>query len=137
MKQVLDSCSIECIGAQIISRKIYRSSFMEIKSIGKCTTYKCKLNSEAEIIKELQNPKKPIHKEASMIDLGDMLECESLFFAVNTFRTLKIGLINHTGRHKAQITKTDIYTFAEITRQMPNIPIPKLLSHPVPSGRLG
>jgi len=122
MKYVHENCSIECEGAEIISRQIMRSSFMEIESIGKCTTYKCKLNSEAVIRKELPHPKRPKHKSTSKVELGDMLECQDLFLAVNTLKTLKIGLDNHTGRHKAQTTKTESYTFAEISRQIPNIP---------------
>lgn len=121
MKYVHENCSIECEGADIVSRKIVRSSFMEIKSIGKCTTYKCKLNSEAVIRKELAS-RKPKYKTTSKVQAGDMLECEDLFLAVNTRKALKIALDNHTGRHKAQVARTDSYTFAEISKQIPNIP---------------
>jgi len=128
MKYVHEKCSIECEAANIVSRKILRNSFIEITDVGKCTTYKCKLNSEASITKEIENPKKHKYKETSQLNAGDKLECEDLFVAINTHRSLKIELVNHTGRHKAQVTNTDNYTFAEITRQFPNLPVREIQS---------
>ena len=122
MKHVHESCSIECQGAKIISRDIRRSAYIEIAPIGKCTTYKCRLNSEALIVKELPHPKKPFYRSNSQVDIGTQLECETLFLAVNSFKSLKIEIINHSGRHKAQTTNTNSYTFAEIIKQIPNIP---------------
>ncbi len=124
MKFVNLNSSIECISAIVISRDIKRSSFMEIKSIGKCLTYKCKLNSEAKIEKEL-SPKEAIHNQNSSLNKDDKLECQDLFFATQEKRNLKVSVINYTGTHKAQLTETKSYTYAEISRQIPNIPVPK------------
>ena len=128
MKFVHEKCSIECEAANIVSRKILRNSFIEIKAVGKCTTYKCKLNSEASITKEIQNPKEHKYKKTSQLNAGDKFECEELFLAVNTHKALKIEIVNYTGRHKAQVTNTDHYTFAEISRQFPNIPVREISS---------
>ena len=121
MKVVFENSSIECLSAGIISRKILPSSFLEILNIGKCLTYKCKLNSEAKILKEL-NPKSPIINKNSHLDIDVKLECENLFIAVNVKKPYKLDLINHSGRHKAQEMITDQYTFAKISKQIFNIP---------------
>ena len=115
MKSVHEKCSIECEAANVVSRQIMRNSFIEIKSIGKCTTYKCKRNSEATITKELPHPPKPIHKDTSSVLRGDSLECEDMFLAVNSVKALKIAVHPYTSTHKAQITSTNSYTFAEIS----------------------
>jgi hypothetical protein len=132
MKLVYDGSSIECNSAEIISRNIYPSAYMEIKSIGKCMTFKCKQNSEAKILSEL-NPKSPIHNANSNLNLNDKLECQDLYLATNNRRQPKIKVINYSHTHKAQIFYTDKYTYAEISRQIPNIPelIPKLTFTPV------
>ncbi len=128
MKNVHEKCSIECDAADVVSRQIMRNSFIEIKSIGKCTTYKCKRNSEAVITKELPHPPKPVHKFTSCVNRGDSLECEDMFLAVNSVKALKIAIRPYTSTHKAQITSTNSYTFAEISRQIPGIP---MLTNPV------
>ena len=121
MKLVHENCSIECEAANVISRKIIRCSFMEIKTVGKCTTYKCKRNCEAEITKEL-SPKAYKMKKTSALNIADSLECEDLFLAVHTLKTLRVTKDTHTGRHNAQFAQTNAYTFAEISRQIHNIP---------------
>lgn len=128
MKNVHEKCSIECDAADIVSRQIMRNSFIEIKSIGKCTTYKCKRNSEAVITKELVSPPKPIYKSTSRVLQGDSLECEDMFLAVNSVKALRIIVKKYTGTHKAQITSTNSYTFAEISKQIPGIP---MINNPV------
>lgn len=121
MKQVHDNSSIECFAADIISRRISPSSYMEIKNIGKCKTFKCTRNSEASITKELV-PKKAIYNLNSLLDLNDKIESEDIFLAINCKRTPKIILLNHTGTHKAQAYSTTDYTFAKVSKQFPNIP---------------
>lgn len=121
MKLVFDNCSIECMSAGIISRKILPSSFIEYTNIGKCLTYKCSRNSEAVILKEL-DPKKAKINENSNLDINSKLECENLFVAVNKNKPYKLELINHTASHKAQEMVTDEFTFAKISKQIPSIP---------------
>ncbi|MDR6302185.1 hypothetical protein [Mesonia maritima] len=120
-KAVHDNSSIECLAAEIISRKIVPSSFVNIEPIGRCFSYKCYRNSEATIIKELQ-PKEPVHNEFSLLDINTKLECEDLFVLVNKKKPYKYSKINHTGRHKAQTFKTKEYTFAKISKQIHCIP---------------
>jgi len=121
MKIVYDNCSIECSSAEVISRQIIPSSFVEFNKVGKCLTYKCKRNSEASILKEL-TPKEPIINKNSYLDINTKVECESLFVAVCKAKPYKIDVINHSGRHKAQYMKTDEFTFAKISKQLVNIP---------------
>lgn len=133
MKIVHDNSSIECLSADVISRVILPSSFLEIKTIGKCLTYKCKRNSEATIRKEL-TPKNAIVNSHSHLDLDIKLECENLFVAVNKIKPYKYDLINHSGRHKAQQMVTEEFTFAKISKQIPGIPQanPPILFTPIP-----
>lgn len=120
-KYVHNNSTMECIAAEIISRKIIPSAFVDIPNVGKCFTYKCSRNSEATITKEL-NPKEAKVNENSLLDLNSKLECDKLFVAIKVERPYRIGKINHTGRHKAQIFITDDFTFAKITLQISNIP---------------
>jgi hypothetical protein len=133
MKIVLDNSSIECLSADIISRFILPSSFLEIKTIGKCLTYKCKRNSEATILKVL-NPKNAVVNSNSHLDLNIKLECENLFVAVNKIKPYKYDVINHSGRHKAQQMITGEFTFAKISKQLNSIPIaiPPIQFIPIP-----
>ncbi|MGY5846010.1 hypothetical protein ACW6QP_01210 [Salegentibacter sp. HM20] len=121
MKQVHENSTIECLSAQIISRKIVPSSFIEIDSVGRCFTYKCYRNSEAVILSEL-TPLKPKYNKHSNLKEGDILECDQLFIAVNKNRPYTPDLINHTSRHKAQLMKTKEYTMAKISKRIFNIP---------------
>jgi|688.fasta_scaffold193966_1 hypothetical protein len=120
MKQVHYNSSIECLSADVISRKIMPSSYMDVKLIGKCRTYKCSRNSEAKILKELA-PKKAYCNLNSALDLDDRIEAEDLFLAINSSKSVKISLVNHSGRHKAQTFISEFYTFAKISKQFPNI----------------
>ena len=120
MKQVHYNSSIECLSADVISRKIMPSSYMEIKLIGKCRTFKCSRNSEARIIKEL-DPKKTYCNINSALNLDDRIEAEDIFLAINSSKLVKISLTNHSGRHKAQTFTSEFYTFAKISKQFPNI----------------
>ena len=121
MKLVYDNSSIECFSAEIISRQILPSSFIEYENVGKCFTYKCKRNSEASILKELI-PKTPKINQNSYLDIGTKVECENLFIAVCKLKPYKIDVINHSGRHKAQVIMTNEFTFAKISKQISNIP---------------
>jgi hypothetical protein len=122
MKEVFDNTTIECLSAQVISRKIIPSSFLNIPTVGKCFTFKCSRNSEALIIKELI-PKKAIYNKNSILCCDTKLECELLFIAVNIKKPYRLSKINHTGRHKAQTFTTKEYTFAKISKQIHNIPL--------------
>ena len=134
MKEVFDNSTIECLSAEIISRKIMPSAFLNIPTIGRCFTYKCSRNSEAIIIKELK-PKKAIYNENSLLCCHTKLECEMMFVAVNAKKPYKFSKINHSGRHKAQKFATKVYTYAIISKQISNIPaldplkIIKLIEH--------
>lgn len=121
MKSVYNNASIECDSAEIISRKVIHSAFIELPNIGKCFSYKCSLNSEATIKKE-SNPKEAKVNQHSLLDLESKLECDKLFVAVKKNKPYKLCLINLTGRHKAQTFVTDEFTFAKITLQLSNIP---------------
>ncbi len=120
-KLVHNNSTLECIAAQIISRKILPSAFVEIPNIGICFTYKCSLNSEAKILKELI-PKICKVNEFSLLDLDSKLECDKLFVAIKKNKPYRLRKINFTGRHKAQTFITDEFTFAQITLQIGNIP---------------
>jgi hypothetical protein len=132
-KCVHDGSAIECLSAEIVARKIVVSSFMEIRNIGRCFTYKCSRNGEAVVTKEL-NPKEARYNLNSNLNLNDKVEGENLFLAINDKRGLRITKTNHTGTHKAQLFNTKEYTYAEVSRQIPNIPllIPPLVFKPVP-----
>lgn len=133
MKQVHDNSSIECSAAEIISRKIIPSSYLDIDKIGKCKTFKCSRNSEAKITQEL-NPKIAVKNIHSLLDLNDKIESEDIFLAINSKRAPRIGIVNHSSTHKAQICNTSEYTFAKISKQFPNIPQldpPKIIELPV------
>jgi len=132
MKGVWNGSAIECTAAEIISRKINYSSYMKINKIGNCLVYKCSQNSEATVKKEL-SPKEALHNQNSNLSLNDKVEGENMLVAVNVRRQLKIGLVNHTGRHKAQYVNTTDYTYAEISRQIPCVPLldPPIVFKPV------
>lgn len=122
MKFVHNNSTIECDSAEVISRKIIPSSFIEIQNIGKCFSYKCSLNSEATIKKELA-PKKCKVNHNSYLDLDTKLESDKIFVAVAKNKPYKFSLINLSGRHKAQIFVTNEFTYAAITSQLKNIPL--------------
>jgi hypothetical protein len=132
MKLVFDNSSIECLSAHIVSRKIIPSAFIEIFAVGKCLTYRCSRNSEATILKELV-PKRCYFNINSYLDLNAKIECENLYVVVNKSKPYKYDLINHSARHKALQMITNEYTFAKITKQIPNIPqaIPPVEFKPV------
>lgn len=95
---------------------------MAINNIGNCLVYKCSKNSEAVIKKEL-NPKEAIHNQNSALDLEDMLEAENITVAMQARRGPKISKVGaHSHRHNAQTCKSDNYTFAMITKQVPGNP---------------
>ncbi|AWG25598.1 hypothetical protein [Flavobacterium kingsejongi] len=132
MKGVWNGSAIECAAAEVISRKIIPSSYMEINNVGKCLVYKCYRNSEAKVLKELK-PKKALHNQNSCLNIDDRVEGENLLIVVNIKKILKIELKNHTSTHKAQFVNTSNYTYAEISRQIPCIPLldPPIVFKPV------
>lgn len=133
MKCVHNGSAIECKSAEIIARKIVASSFMEIRNVGRCFTYKCSRNSEAIVTKEL-DPKEALYNLNSNLNLNDKVEGENLFLAINDKRGIRIEKTNHTASHKAQKINTKEYTYAEVSRQIPNIPLknPPIVFKPVP-----
>lgn len=132
MKGVWNGSAIECNAAEIISRKINYSSYMKINKVGNCLVYKCSRNSEAIVLKEL-DPKEPLHNQNSNLSLNDKVEGENMLVAVNVKRQVKIILKNHTATHKAQCFNTTDYTYAEVSRQIPGIPLldPPIVFKPV------
>lgn len=130
MKAIELNATIECVAAEVIARKIIPSAFTEIPNIGKCFTYKCSLNSEATIEKELE-PKEALVYQRSMLTAGDLLESDGLFVAVKCRRPYtNFGLTNHSHRHKAQTFKTREFTLAKISRMIQNIP-ERVLANPL------
>ena len=119
-KLVHNNSTIECLSAEIVSRKIMPGVFIDLPEVGKCFTYKCSLNSEATILKELQPRDAKINKHSGLI-VDTKLECENLYVAVNAGKPVKFNKINFTGRHKAQTFNSKDFTFAKITQQMSNI----------------
>lgn len=112
--------SIECEKADVISRKIIFKGFLNDPCLGYCTKYVCDRNSSAEIMKEL-NPKVSKCNPNSKLNLGDKLDCESLFVLITGFFKADPETINHSGRHKAQKVSTKKFTYAEITRPFEHI----------------
>ncbi len=95
---------------------------MVINNVGKCFLYKCSRNSEAVIKKEL-SPKEAIYNQNSALDLDDILEAENISVAMKSKRAPKIFKVGaHSHRHNAQTCMSDNYTFAMITKQVPNNP---------------
>jgi hypothetical protein len=120
MEYIIEGASLECLHAEVVSRDIKLSALVDVPEIGKCRKYNCKRNSKASILEEL-NPKKPIINLNSRLNIGDSIKAEEIVILLNNLRTLKIEVINLSGRHKAQKTETNCYTHAEITMQFPQI----------------
>jgi len=133
--------SIECDAAGIGSRKITRESLVELPNVGRCIKYSCEINSECKIEKEL-NPKHPICKNTSHLDLGDKLKAQSIVVYVKGVTSLKIEVERTTTSHRAGTASSRSFTFSEITCLFPNLlvndpkqvaPSPKKLLSELPS----
>ncbi|MCK9412118.1 MAG: hypothetical protein M0Q53_07435 [Prolixibacteraceae bacterium] len=122
MEYVYKGASIECDGAEIISRKINFGSLVNIPDLGNCRKYSCERNSETTIEKEL-TPKIPIRRGTSYLDLGDKLKADSIVVYIKRASNIKIHKIDKSHRHNAQLANTDVYTHAEITEIFPNMKI--------------
>lgn len=120
-KLVYDNQSIECLSADVITRKVERSALVLIKNVGRCASWKCSRNSEAKIIKEL-NPKEAKYNKNSALNLNDRVEAENIILYINCMKNITSKLRNHSSSHKAQNYVTTEYTVAKITKQIPNIP---------------
>lgn len=107
---------IECLSANVFSKKITPSVPQNHPKIGIALKYNCERDGSSEIIKEL-SPKKYKISEESHLDLNDKLKANSLYCLVKGIRPLpktKIG--GHSGRHSSQNIKTNDFTFSEITK---------------------
>jgi hypothetical protein len=107
---------IECLSANVYSKKITPSVPQNHPKIGLSLKYNCERDGSAEIIKEL-SPKKAKINEASHLNLNDKLSANSLYCLVKGIKPItktKIG--GHTGRHSTQFMKTDDFTFSEISK---------------------
>ena len=122
MEYIYHGASIECNGAEIVSRKINFGSLINFPDIGLCRKYSCERNSESTIEKEL-NPKNPLFKKTSHLDLGDKLKADSIILYIKKSPQIKVHKIDATGRHNAQQANSDVYTYGEITEIFPNIKI--------------
>lgn len=127
MEYIYLGASIECNGAEIISRKINFGALINLPDIGLCRKYNCARNSESTIEKEL-SPKNPVYKETSHLDLGDKLKADSIVLYIKRATQIKVHKIDNTHRHNAQQANSDVYTFAEISEMFPNI---KILKDPI------
>ncbi|MBC7475274.1 MAG: hypothetical protein H7263_13365 [Candidatus Sericytochromatia bacterium] len=122
MKLFHDNSSIECLAAEIFSKRIAPSSYMMVNNIGRCFVYKCTRNSEAIITKEL-DPKTALHNQHSALNMNDFLEGENITVALDTRRSPKVSKVGgFTHRHGTQNCSTKCYTFAMITKQIPGNP---------------
>lgn len=126
MEFVYLGASIECDGAEIISRKINFGTVVNLQDVGMCRKYECNQNSESTIEKEL-SPKNPVYKNTSHLDLGDKLSADTITIYTKKITSLKIDLVNQSHRHKAQITNSKVYTFGQIDEVFPN---QKILNDP-------
>lgn len=112
--------SIECDAAGISSRKITRESLVDLPNVGMCVKYSCEINSECAIEKEL-NPKFPIYRKTSHLDLGDKLKAESIVVYVKGVTPVKIAVERTTNSHRASTASSRTFTFSEVTGLFPNL----------------
>jgi hypothetical protein len=124
MEYIYLGASIECDGAEIISRKINFGPLIRLPDLGVCHKYSCEINSESTIEKEL-SPKNPLFKETSHLDLGDKLKADSLVLYIRKIAQLKVQKITNTQSHRAQKANSNDYTYGEITGLFPNLKIIK------------
>ena len=104
--------SIECLSAEVITRKIASRTPTEIPGVGRCIKYNCNRDSSAEIKKELE-PKLARHRPASSLNFGDLVKGRDIMFFYQGIRPLKPTVIGgHSGRHKAQALNTRSFTYA-------------------------
>ncbi len=120
MEYIFQGASIECADADIISRKILPAAIQNIPKIGICRRYTCQRNSEAFIIKNINEA---LYKDTSHINKGDSLKAENLAIFIKSTKTIEKEKCPYTGRHNVQYMSSKYYTYAEITQQFPNIPI--------------
>lgn len=127
MEYIYSGASIECNGAEIISRKINFGALISLPDVGLCRKYSCERNSESTIQKEL-DPKNPVYKKTSHLDFGDKLKAESIVLYINKTTNIRIQKIDKSHRHNSQKANSNVYTFAEISQTFPNI---KTLKDPI------
>lgn len=124
MKYIYHGASIECEGAEIVSRKINVGAIVDLPNVGVCRKYSCERNSETAVKKELY-PKVPLYKNTSHLDLADELAAETIVVYVRKTSPLRIQKIDNTHRHNAQEANSNCYTFCEIAVIFPNITVLK------------
>lgn len=115
--------SLECHGANTISKKIVESCPLNHHIIGRCIKYVCTRDGICEITKE-SNPKiSKLENTLAKLNLGGTLKSNAFYVLVEGFRIKKISKINFSGQHNANTFLTNSeYTFAQIT-----IPFPKII----------
>lgn len=124
MEYVYLGASIECDGAEIITRNVRFGSLVNLPDVGQCTKYKCDRNSESTITHELK-PLNPLRKRQSHLNFGDCIKGDSIVIYHKKIARLKFEVIDKSGRHNARKTSTNNYTYAEITTTFIGIPQPK------------
>lgn len=107
--------SIECLSAEIVSRKFIWESIINHPDAGRCVKYKTDRNSWARNIREL-DPKCAVISKESKLDLGDCLESDSLLILNGTLKKFNLQLVNQTSTHKAQSITTNHYTYVQIIK---------------------
>ncbi|QHS63255.1 hypothetical protein [Chitinophaga agri] len=120
MPHITIGSSIECLGAEIHSRKFVPKIVVNIPNVGRCYKYSGDRNSDAVITKEL-HPKVPKYSTNSALSLSESIAGEGIFILVNSVKQLLIKVSPYTHRHKAQYCSTNVFTYAEITKPFPNI----------------
>jgi hypothetical protein len=118
MKYVILNASIECKGADIVSRNIpNKPTWVNEPKLGLCKHYICTDKSQVTITKELK-PKKAIIDDKSQLDLGDRISGNAILVVVAAKSDLEYEVHSKSGRHKAQFASTRHFTYAKILTQL-------------------
>ncbi len=122
MEYVFEGASIECNSALISTRKIIKTSILNIPAIGVCKKYKCSRNSDVTILKEL-NPKTALINKNSFLNIEDKIKAETIIVITTDKKDIILKKTPYTGRHKSQIGRTNNFTQGIISETFPNLNI--------------
>lgn len=106
--------SIEALAADIFAKKIVFNAFLNHPIVGRSSQYKCERDGYAEILKELE-PKKSKINESSFLDIGDTIESEKFTILTLHISKLNVSKSTFSHRHNCNHTKTNKFTFGEVT----------------------
>jgi hypothetical protein len=112
--------SIECLKCEIIARKFVPSMPINDPVLGKGIKYDLSRNATAMILEEL-NPKTPVKRELSNLNINDLLRAESITAFICSIKRQKFELLNESGRHKASRTVVGAFAYAQIKYPLKNV----------------